>query len=264
MCIKLCKECGKERTNKNNVHLCGKCHYIRYRKNKTKHKPCPICGKLILFESFTCVDCGHKKRIGVKVSPETRKRMSEAQKGKFFSEATRKKISERQKGRHMSEETKIKIGEAHKGEKHWTWGKPRPEETRQKISKALTGVKLSEERKKNIGNAGRGKKQSEERRRRRSEASKGNKTHLWKGGINPINDTIRKGVDYKIWRESVFKRDNWTCRECGNRGGRLDPHHIKPFAFYPELRFNIDNGLTLCHDCHKKTPNYGRSKLNIN
>ena len=39
---------------------------------------------------------------------------------------------------------------------------------------------------------------------------------------------------------------------CGdNKGGKLNAHHIKSFADYPELRFEVSNGITYCEDCHK-------------
>lgn len=84
----------------------------------------------------------------------------------------------------------------------------------------------------------------------------------WKGGVTPINHAFRMSAKYRDWRESVFIRDDYTCQECFQRGGKLNADHIKTFAHYPELRLEISNGRTLCEDCHRKTPNYG-SRANI-
>ena len=61
----------------------------------------------------------------------------------------------------------------------------------------------------------------------------------------------RSDPDYKKWRNKVFQRDNYTCQKCKVFGVKLNAHHIKEWAVYPELRFEIDNGITLCEDCHK-------------
>ena len=58
--------------------------------------------------------------------------------------------------------------------------------------------------------------------------------------------------EYKEWRKAVFERDNYTCQHCLQRGCRLNAHHIMPFARYPELRFSVNNGISLCESCHKK------------
>ncbi len=68
---------------------------------------------------------------------------------------------------------------------------------------------------------------------------------------------LRKTKEYKSWREKVFERDNYTCQFCGQKGGKLNADHIKPFAYFPELRFDVDNGRTLCKECHKLTDTYG-------
>jgi len=90
-------------------------------------------------------------------------------------------------------------------------------------------------------------------------AISGDKHYAWKGGVTDINLKIRKSIEYKLWRTAVFERDNYTCIWGGKEhGNRLEADHIKSFSAYPELRFAIDNGRTLCRDCHRKTTNFGR------
>lgn len=84
----------------------------------------------------------------------------------------------------------------------------------------------------------------------------------WRGGIYPENLRIRHSVEMKRWREEVFKRDNFTCILCGRKrkiGDRVVLHadHIKPFAKYPKLRLIVENGRTLCRECHLKTDTHG-------
>ena len=98
---------------------------------------------------------------------------------------------------------------------------------------------------------------SAETRIKMSIACRGGKRWNWKGGITSRDAMIRHKIEYKLWREAVFARDNWTCQECGKRGGTLHAHHIKSFINYSKLRLNIENGVTLCFGCHKKTDSYG-------
>lgn len=107
-----------------------------------------------------------------------------------------------------------------------------------------------------------------EQRKKIGEYSKGEKSIWWKGGVSKINKTERRlameTIEYKMWREEVFKRDNYTCVLCGIRGnqtgGKLNADHIKSWAKYPELRLELTNGRTLCVPCHRKTDTYGGKK----
>lgn len=68
-----------------------------------------------------------------------------------------------------------------------------------------------------------------------------------------LDRLARYSIEAIKWRKSIFKRDDYTCQICGVRGSYLEADHIKPFAYFPELRFELSNGRTLCRDCHNKT-----------
>jgi hypothetical protein len=85
----------------------------------------------------------------------------------------------------------------------------------------------------------------------------GERHHLWKGGISRYVRYEYYTPAYTEWRSRVFVRDNFTCQECGVKGATLNAHHIKSATYFPEYKFDINNGVTLCIECHKKTDNYG-------
>ena len=79
----------------------------------------------------------------------------------------------------------------------------------------------------------------------------GENSPLWNGGKTSKKEKIRKSSDYTKWRNSVFEKDNYTCQCCGdNSGGNLQAHHKFNFSEYPELRLDVNNGITLCKKCH--------------
>lgn len=120
----------------------------------------------------------------------------------------------------------------------------RSEMTREKMSFAKKGVKLSEEHKSKLG-------------------LKGELNPNWKGGSSKCYKTGYYSSNYKKWRAEVFKRDGYSCRDCGSCG-YITAHHIKSFAKFPELRYELSNGLTLCEKCHSETDNYkGRANKKI-
>lgn len=86
----------------------------------------------------------------------------------------------------------------------------------------------------------------------------------WQGGKTSESLAARTSLEYKLWRKAIYERDNYICVMCGYHGNQLIADHIKSFSRYPELRFDINNGRTLCRPCHKTTPNYcGKVRVNI-
>lgn len=130
-------------------------------------------------------------------------------------------------------------------------------EAQRKVSLAKTNKPLS---KQHIENMSRSARKVNHWWKPKTIFKKGTTHPNWKGGITPINKALRKSAEYKQWRKAVFERDNYTCVWCFQHGGNLQADHIKPFAFFPELRFVVDNGRTLCISCHKKTDTIGRPK----
>lgn len=68
-----------------------------------------------------------------------------------------------------------------------------------------------------------------------------------------LDRRIRYSKKMEEWRIAIFKRDDFTCQFCRVRGTYLEADHIKPFAYFPELRFELSNGRTLCRPCHDTT-----------
>ena len=171
------------------------------------------------------------------VSEETRKKLSKASKGRIPWI----------KGKHHTEETKKKLGNIWKGKKR----PPFSDEWKEKIGKSNLGIKQSVEQIRKRVEKNTGQRRTEEQRKRQSEAQKGEKSWSWKGGISSVENRIKIGIEWRLWRETVFGRDGFTCQKCRQIGGTLHPHHIRNFAKHLEIRFAIDNGITFCKNCHR-------------
>ena len=68
----------------------------------------------------------------------------------------------------------------------------------------------------------------------------------WSGG----GHRGKRGSEQRRFRNAVLERDNYTCTICGGTDKKLIADHIKPYAYYPELREDVTNGRTLCIDCN--------------
>lgn len=223
--------------------------------------------------------------------------MSEIQKGHYgytkdipLSKEHRKKIGDSKRGRKFP-----RLSIALRGKPSWIKGKHHTEEARRKLSKAKKGKPNPKMR---GGNNPQWKGGKVERvcevcekkfkvkpslvkngggkycstfcyRKTLSERFLGENNPQWKGGIKKVREKIRASLKYRQWRQNVFIRDEFTCQECGEVGGILRAHHLKPFEeIIKEVKMNlplfglydgamiykslwdINNGMTICHVCH--------------
>ena len=129
------------------------------------------------------------------------------------------------KGKRMSVESRKKMSQAARRRKSNRLGRRHTPETRRKISQIV-----------------------------RERAARGKACHSFKDGKVADRRGQRFSAEYKRWRFDVFAKDGFVCQQCGDsRGGNLQAHHVKSFSDHPELRFVVENGITICEKCHEKT-----------
>jgi hypothetical protein len=163
--------------------------------------------------------------------------------GSKHSEESKIKISKSRIGKHYP-----KLSAARKGQKSAFLGRHHSEESNRKNSEAHKGKRLTEEHKRKIS------------LKCRDISGKnnpiygidvsGDKNPAWKGGITSENQKIKNSNIYRNWRKSVYQRDHYTCLKCKRIAGILRAHHKYNFADFPDLRFDVSNGATLCKGCH--------------
>lgn len=122
----------------------------------------------------------------------------------------------------MSEESRAKMSAAAKERPSNRLGRKHTPETREKISQAT-----------------------------RAAALRGPDAPGYIDGKGVERRSERSSAQAKQWRYDVMSRDGWMCVHCGDdTGGNLQAHHRKQWATHPELRFDVNNGITLCVHCH--------------
>jgi len=137
-----------------------------------------------------------------------------------------------QKGEKLSEYIKAKIRKNHA--RFWK-GKQKPlsKETIEKIRIANIGKKRSFEIRKKLSDVHKGMIPGNKGKK---SSIYGEKHWAWKGGVTSRNSMIRESLEYKLWRKSVFERDNYHCIFGGKKhGSKLEADHIKPFSLFPEF-----------------------------
>jgi hypothetical protein len=208
-----------------------------------------------------------------------------------LSEETKRKIGDAHRGRKASDETRLKLSEARKGQRPWIAGKKHTAAAIEKMKgtwfkkghqisdncrralRARRGIPrpaFSAEWRANIsrGQLGRrspmkGKRFSEAARlnmrlaqHKRVLGKRGEGTPRWIADRSKLKTSRAHAYDtqYKYWMMTVKRRDGWKCRIADdNCKGRLEAHHILGWKSYPELRYQPNNGITLCHHHHPRT-----------
>lgn len=188
--------------------------------------------------------------------PEERKRRSERAKAAG--------VGKWMKGRTLPPETVEKIVATKRGKTYEEiYGEDRADQERKnrqegnKRAKAgkrpphllVLQQQIAEERKGKTYEEIYGEERAKQEVKQRSQSLKA--TAKAKGRKNDIRPKHNGGFEYDEWRKAVFQRDDYTCQRCGQRGGRLHAHHIKAWAEYPELRYDVANGITYCAKCHQ-------------
>lgn len=213
---------------------------------------CKSCGIVYLREGdkYCSQECAIANRIGKKYDKETCNKISAALLGHSVSKETRKKIS-------IANQGKLK-------------NVPKPFGFGEKISRALKGRKLSQEHIKNLSLALKGKQSA---KKGKPTNFRGEKHWNWQGGKTKMSISLRNSIEMKEWRNNIFIRNDYRCTKCGARNGEgkriiLEADHIIPLsillikneiksieqAYLCKEIWDLDNGRTLCQQCHNLEP----------
>lgn len=146
-------------------------------------------------------------------------------------------------GFHHTEETKLRMITNHS-----QWNENLTKETDERVRNQSNSLK--EYWKNNPRPRGMfGKNHSDETKRKMALKKQGKDNGNWKGGVTESVRLFRKSRRYQQWRKEVLQRDNFACQFCAKINCSI-AHHLKSIKEYPELRFDVDNGRTICKECH--------------
>lgn len=158
-------------------------------------------------------------------------------KGYKQTEEHKRKIANANTGKIRTPESKMKNSISHLGKKPWNKGK----------SEVFSKETLTKMREAKLGKAPPPHKVGCQCFR--CSPKHGALNHNYINGSSDARNLLRR--ELRQWSQDILMRDEFTCVMCHCIGGRLNAHHIKRFADYPELRLSINNGVTLCEHCHK-------------
>ncbi len=195
-----------------------------------------------------------------KHSIESKLKMSKGHIGLKHNKITIEKIRQTSTGRIHSEETKLKQSLSNIGKNNPMYGKTTSIKQKEAARKNMIGNKY----RKGLTSPMKGKKHTKKTIKKicltkliRGSTKKGEEHYRWIKDRNNLKRDVgseeRRSSIYKNWRRLICNIDNWKCKinnkDCN---GRLEVHHILGWVDYPELRYNINNGITLCHAHHPR------------
>lgn len=156
------------------------------------------------------------------------------------------------KGKKLKEETRIKLSLSHKGDRPWRLGKSNSKIIGKKHWNWKGGFPKCIECKKKLTNYN-----IKRCRNCDSKFKTGERNWKWiKDRTKLAKKQIRNDPAYREWRKNVWVRDKYKCR-IGNLdcSGRIQSHHILPWRDFLELRYEVNNGITLCQFHHPRRRN---------
>lgn len=235
--LKKCKFCGKEyETHNSKSKYCSISCSNKARNHKNVKCNCDVCGKQI-----EIVFSRYKKNKHNYCSTECQS------KGKtLFYNGKNSPLYKRSIVKCEVCGKKIEVNQYDcKHQKHFYCSNKCRIEGYKKIFKGennpFYGIKHNESTKNKISQANQGKEAW----------NKGHKVP-WKTDEEREKDRSLYGDKYNEWRNAVYVRDNYICQCCGNnKGGNLNAHHLNGYAWCKDERLDVNNGITLCEECHK-------------
>lgn len=172
---------------------------------------------------------------------------------RIHSKETIEKIRKSLQGRKLTDEHREKLRQAHLGVKFSPEHRLGVLKTLKPMKKGdtlieLYGLERANQIKEKQRNAKLGKKGFQK-------GFKKEEHWKWIADREKVKKSEKKHLDglYREWMNSVKKRDNWKCRISNDScKGKLESHHIYDWKNFPKLRYQINNGITLCHAHHPR------------
>lgn len=191
---------------------------------------CEECGKVRIVLKYSYRDlCASCCRLKKNLSDETRAKISASLTGK----------NNPMFGKIHSKEVRTKMGASLTDKNNHFYGKKHSKKAKMKMSISTSGE----------NNPMFGKHHTKETLMK----MRGENNPNWNPNLTDEEREIKRNtLEYNTWVRAVKETNNFTCVKCNTCEGELISHHLFAYWKYPEARFIIGNGVTLCKSCYNK------------